>query len=117
MRVALFIAEPTLKLLMTRGLLEEGISVRQSQSVTRSVSDGDLLECDAVVLDWPSSWKSSLDAIETWRALGLRLPVVVLVSRCASSAELAPPITGIRFLTKPFDFEVLLAALRAPPGF
>jgi len=100
--------------LLARGLREEGFVV----DLTATLAEGDeaafVTTYDLVVLDWMLPDGDGIALCRTLRARGQQVPVLMLTARDALSER----VTGLNagaddYLTKPFEFEELLARLRA----
>ncbi|MDA8071074.1 MAG: response regulator transcription factor [Actinomycetota bacterium] len=99
---------------LTRGLRDHGY-------VVDAVADGDealrylrVTEYAAAVVDWRMPVLSGLDLVRELRRRGSRVPVLMLTARDTP----ADRVTGLDegaddYLVKPFDFDELVARLRA----
>jgi DNA-binding response OmpR family regulator len=79
-----------------------------------ALSQGAALGYDVVILDWMLPDLDGVSVLRAWRAAGLRTPVLMLTAR----GTVPERVQGLRagaddYLTKPFDFEELLARLEA----
>ena len=102
-----------------RSVLERGL--KENGYVVDAVADGEwalrflrTYDYDVAVLDWRMSKVSGLDVVCELRRQGSQLPILMLTARDASSDR----VTGLDegaddYLVKPFDFEELLARIRA----
>lgn len=99
--------------LLARGLEEEGFVV----TVAHAAEAADRLvdaRCDLVILDWMLPGQDGIALCAAWRRRGLRLPILMLTARDAIADRVAGLNTGADdYLTKPFDFDELLARVRA----
>ena len=99
--------------LLARGLEEEGFVV----TVAHAAEAADRLvdaRCDLVILDWMLPGRDGIALCAAWRRRGLRLPILMLTARDAIADRVAGLNTGADdYLTKPFDFDELLARVRA----
>ncbi|KQV45107.1 response regulator transcription factor [Massilia sp. Root335] len=99
--------------LLARGLEEEGFKV----AVVHSAEEADALmdaRFDMVILDWMLPGRDGIALCDAWRCRGLRQPILMLTARDAVADRVAGLNTGADdYLTKPFDFDELLARVRA----
>jgi DNA-binding response OmpR family regulator len=99
---------------VAKGLREEGHAVDLAPAVAAARDRMIETEYDAVLLDLGLPDGSGLDLLAAWRAEGLSVPVLVLTARDRIEEKIAGLDAGADdYLTKPFDFEELLARLRA----
>lgn len=69
---------------------------------------------DAIILDLGLPQKAGLDVLKSWRAAGIRVPVLVLTARDAWFEKVDGFKAGADdYLAKPFHIEELLARLQA----
>jgi DNA-binding response OmpR family regulator len=116
LRVRLLLVEDEHRLRerLARGLREEGFAVDCADSVGEARTRASGTGYDFVLLDWRLPDGSGIDLLRRWRAAGLEAPVLVLTAR----DQLQDKIEGLDagaddYLTKPFEFEELLARVRA----
>jgi DNA-binding response OmpR family regulator len=114
MKLLLVEDEERLARLVARGLTEEGHQVDTCVSGTDALEQGLALDYDAAVLDWGLPDLDGLAVLKQWRARGVRFPVLMLTAR----GTVPERVHGLRagaddYLTKPFDFDELLARLDA----
>ena len=99
--------------LLARGLEEEDFGV----TVAHTAEDADTQigpACDLVILDWMLPDADGIALCRTWRARGVRTPILMLTARDAVADRIAGLNTGADdYLTKPFVFDELLARVRA----
>jgi two-component system copper resistance phosphate regulon response regulator CusR len=99
---------------LERGLSEEGHGVRACAAAAAAeivLAEGGI---DAVLLDWMLPDESGIDVLRRWRARGDVTPVIMLTARDALEDRVAALDAGADdYLVKPFQFEELLARLRA----
>lgn len=113
MKILLVEDDPKAARLLARGLEEEGHIVTVAPSA--EAADSYLPEDYALaVLDWMLPGRSGVDLCRAWRQRGIRLPVLMLTAR----DTLDDRVTGLDggaddYLVKPFEFDELLARLRA----
>ncbi|MBB5610493.1 MULTISPECIES: response regulator transcription factor [unclassified Janthinobacterium] len=100
--------------LLARGLQEEGFVV----DVVHSAEDGEeesyAVDYDMIVLDWMLPGKQGIDFCRDLRARAIQTPILMLTARDATADRVVGLNTGADdYLTKPFEFEELLARIRA----
>jgi len=100
--------------LLARGLQEEGFVV----DVVHSAEDGEeesyAVDYDMIVLDWMLPGKQGIDLCRDLRARAIQTPILMLTARDATADRVVGLNTGADdYLTKPFEFEELLARIRA----
>jgi len=100
--------------LLARGLQEEGFVV----DVVHSAEDGEeesyAVDYDMIVLDWMLPGKQGIDLCRDLRARSIQTPILMLTARDATADRVVGLNTGADdYLTKPFEFEELLARIRA----
>jgi DNA-binding response OmpR family regulator len=98
--------------LLTRGLGEEGHQVDVCATGDAALAQARHVPYDVIVLDWALPGLDGVSVLRAWRERGLRTPVLMLTAR----GTVGERVTGLRagaddYLTKPFDFEELLARL------
>jgi DNA-binding response OmpR family regulator len=99
--------------LLARGLEEEGYTVDVAHAA-RDVEAEVLSRADLAILDWMLPGKDGITLCGEWRRRGLQLPVLMLTARDALADRIAGLNTGADdYLTKPFEFDELLARVRA----
>jgi DNA-binding response OmpR family regulator len=99
--------------LLARGLEEEGYTVDVAHA-ERDVEAEVLSRADLAILDWMLPGKDGITLCGEWRRRGLQLPVLMLTARDALADRIAGLNTGADdYLTKPFEFDELLARVRA----
>jgi DNA-binding response OmpR family regulator len=114
MRVLVAEDDVGLRSVLGRGLQRAGY-------VVDAVADGEealrylrAYEYEVAILDWRMPKVTGLEALRRLRAIGSTLPVLILTARDTA----ADRVTGLDegaddYLVKPFDFDELLARLRA----
>jgi DNA-binding response OmpR family regulator len=99
--------------LLARGLEEEGYTVTVAHAA-QDVETSDLARADLVILDWMLPGKDGITLCGEWRRRGLQTPVLMLTARDAVADRITGLNTGADdYLTKPFEFDELLARVRA----
>lgn len=114
MKLLLVEDEERLARLLTRGLTEEGHHVDACASGAEAIRQGQAIDYDVAILDWALPDVDGLTVLRTWRARGVRFPVLMLTAR----GTVPERVQGLRagaddYLVKPYDFEELLARLEA----
>jgi DNA-binding response OmpR family regulator len=114
MRILLVEDEEKLARFLVRGLREEGHQVDHCTHVADARSRLSTLGYDVVVLDWMLPDGDGIALLEQLRRDGHRTPVLMLTARGATPEK----VLGLRsgaddYVTKPFDFEELLARIDA----
>jgi two-component system copper resistance phosphate regulon response regulator CusR len=99
---------------LERGLAEEGHAVvgcASAASADRALAEGGV---EMVLLDWMLPDEPGIDALRRWRTRGDVTPVIVLTARDALEDRVRALDAGADdYLVKPFQFEELLARIRA----
>ena len=100
--------------LLARGLVEEGFAVDLAHGTEEAERCLAAHEPDLLVLDWMLPGQDGASWCQALRQRGLRLPVLMLTARDALADRIAGLNTGADdYLTKPFEFDELLARVRA----
>jgi two-component system copper resistance phosphate regulon response regulator CusR len=114
MRILLAEDEDQLRDTLARGLREQAYAVDTVANGEDAVYQAAVTDYDAVILDVLMPKRSGLDACREIRRRRNHVPILMLTARDA----LADRVTGLDagaddYLTKPFEFDELLARLRA----
>jgi two-component system OmpR family response regulator len=114
MRILLVEDEEKLARFLVRGLREEGHQLDHCTHGKDARTRIEALGYDVIVLDWMLPDDDGLAIVEHMRREGVRTPVLMLTAR----GETSEKVIGLRsgaddYLTKPFEFEELLARLEA----
>jgi two-component system copper resistance phosphate regulon response regulator CusR len=113
-RLLLVEDEPLLAKRLRRGLEEESYAVDvagDGASATEMVIGS---EYDLIILDLMLPDASGIDLLAEWREDGTEAPVLILTARDQLDSKLRGFEAGADdYLTKPFDFEELLARVRS----
>ena len=114
MRLLLAEDDAALRSVLERGLIRSGYAV---DAVARGDDALDMLrfhQYAAVVLDWRMPGMTGVDVVRAMRRRGLQPPVLMLTARDAGPDRVEGLDSGADdYLVKPFDFDELLARLRA----
>ena len=114
MRILFVEDDPRMRLLVRRGLLEEGHVVDSAGSTPSALELARETPYDVLVIDVMLPGPSGLDLVRSLRVAGNRTPALMLTARDAATDVVAGLDAGADdYLTKPFAFKVLLARLRA----
>jgi DNA-binding response OmpR family regulator len=100
--------------LLKRGLEEEGMII----DTAKDGEDGEYLaeinHYDIVILDWMLPQKSGIELLKDLREKGIKTPVLMLTAKDAIENKIEGLNEGADdYLTKPFNFDELLARLNA----
>ena len=114
MRILLVEDDRKAAALLTRGLLEEGFVVDHAATIAEADEAAFITTHDLIVLDGMLPDGDGVALCRTLRARGQQVPVLMLTARDALSDRVAGLNAGADdYLTKPFEFEELLARVRA----
>ncbi len=114
MRVLVVEDNEQLSAVLVRGLAEEGYTVDACTDGEEAVYRAATTEYDLIMLDWMLPRRDGASAAKEMRRLGVRAGILMLTAR----DSLRDKVNGLDagaddYLTKPFEFEELLARLRA----
>lgn len=114
MRILLVEDELNAARLLAKGLREEAFAVdiaQDGEAALRQAADNDY---DLMILDVMLPRKDGFAVCRELRAQGVTMPILMLTARDAVEYRIAGLNTGADdYLVKPFDFEELLARVRA----
>ncbi len=114
MKLLIIEDDPRTGAMLRRGLEEEGYEI----TLCDEGEEGEYLarsgRYDLILLDWMLPGKSGIEILRSLRAEGILTPILMLTAR----GEIEDKVTGFEggaddYLPKPFDFEELLARIRA----
>jgi DNA-binding response OmpR family regulator len=106
--------EPRIAHFLQQGLEQEGYAVRAERSGAAAMPLARSGQFDLIVLDWMLPDLDGLTLCRALRAAGVRTPVLMLTARDAVADRVQGLDGGADdYLTKPFEFEELLARLRS----
>src|SRR5512137_658298 len=99
---------------IAKSLGERGHDVKVVASGADAVAAPKAGAIDVAILDWVLPDLDGIAVLRAWRAAGVTLPVIMLTGVSETDAK----VTGLRsgaddYLTKPFEFEELLARIEA----
>jgi len=114
MRILLVEDDERMAKLVHRGLVEEGHTVDTCARGADAATQALAVRYDVVILDWGLPDIDGISVLRRWRERGLTTPVLMLTAR----GTVGERVIGLRggaddYLTKPFDFDELLARLEA----
>jgi two-component system response regulator MprA len=113
-RVLLVEDDAELRDLLARGLSAEGFAVATAGSATELLEGVSKAPADVLVVDIGLPDADGRDLCQALRAQGVQAPLLFLTARDAVTDRLAGfDAGGDDYLTKPFDFDELVARLRA----
>jgi two-component system OmpR family response regulator len=114
MRLLVIEDHPRVALLLERGLQEEGYSVDVAGTAADGISRGLAYDYDAIVLDLVLPDGDGVDALRRLRENGRWPPVLILTARDGVDDRVRGLDAGADdYLVKPFNFDELLARIRA----
>jgi two-component system copper resistance phosphate regulon response regulator CusR len=114
MRILLVEDEPAAARMLAKGLREHAYAVDVSADGSGAILRAASTDYDAIVLDVMLPDTDGLEVCRELRRCGLAVPVLMLTARGTVSARVDGLDSGADdYLTKPFDFDELLARLRA----
>ncbi|HLX89191.1 MAG TPA: response regulator transcription factor [Acidimicrobiales bacterium] len=114
MRVLVAEDDPGLRSVLERGLRESGYVVDAVPDGTEALAYLRTYDYEVAVLDWRMPRRTGLEVVQELRRHGSQVPVLMLTARDTT----ADRVTGLDegaddYLVKPFQFDELLARLRA----
>jgi len=114
MRLLVVEDDPKLAVVLRQGLKEHGFAVDVARDGVAGLDLAVTNDYDAVVLDVMLPGRDGFDVLKELRARGRRAPVLLLTARSGVEDRVRGLDLGADdYLAKPFDFEELLARLRA----
>ena len=114
MRILLVEDEPRAAQMLAKGLREAAYAVDIVGDGRSAVYQASITDYDAIILDVMLPHQDGLTVCREIRREGSLVPVLMLTARDAVEARVAGLDSGADdYLTKPFDFQELLARLRA----
>ncbi len=114
MRILLVEDEPDAARLLAKGLREESYAVDAAGDGEHALELAFVNDYDLVILDVMLPGRDGFDVCRELRAGGSAVPILMLTARDAVEDRVAGLDTGADdYLSKPFDFEELLARVRA----
>ena len=114
MRVLLVEDEPRVAGFIAKGLREQAYAVDIARDGEEALYYAGVNEYDLVILDVMLPVKNGYDVCREIRRSGARIPILMLTARDAVEDRIHGLDSGADdYLTKPFDFQELLARMRA----
>jgi two-component system copper resistance phosphate regulon response regulator CusR len=114
MRLLLVEDDPRIVRFVARGLQEHSYAVDVATNGVDALYQIEVNDYDLVILDVMIPGKNGFEVCRSVRALGKRMPILMLTARDAVEDRIAGLDSGADdYLTKPFEFGELLARLRA----
>ncbi|HEU4597291.1 MAG TPA: response regulator transcription factor [Pyrinomonadaceae bacterium] len=114
MRILLVEDEPDAARMLAKGLREEAYAVDVAGDGERALEQAHFNDYDLIVLDVMLPRKNGFEVCRELRASGSAIPVLMLTARDAVEDRVEGLDSGADdYLPKPFDFEELLARVRA----
>ncbi|HYE13975.1 MAG TPA: response regulator transcription factor [Pyrinomonadaceae bacterium] len=114
MRILLVEDEPDAARLLAKGLREEAYAVDLAADGEKALEQAATNDYDLVILDVMLPRKNGFEVCRELRASGSAVPVLMLTARDAVGDRVAGLDSGADdYLPKPFDFDELLARVRA----
>lgn len=114
MRVLVLEDEPVLRETLAEKLRESGFVVDSAADGIEGEFAGNEYPIDVAVVDLGLPGRPGLDVIRAWRAGGRAFPILILTARDRWQEKVEALQCGADdYLTKPFQFEELLARLQA----
>jgi DNA-binding response OmpR family regulator len=114
MRLLVAEDDPRLRDVLVRGLEASGYFVDAVGNGAEALEYIDAYEYAVVILDWRMPWLTGIAVVERIRAAANGTAVLMLTARDAPADRVAGLDAGADdYLVKPFDFEELLARVRA----
>jgi DNA-binding response OmpR family regulator len=113
-RILLVEDDARMRVLVRRGLMEQGNQVESASSGPEALERADASPVDLIVLDVMLPGFDGVEVVRRLRAQDVRTPVLMLTARDAPADVVRALDAGADdYLVKPFAFSVLLARLRA----
>jgi two-component system copper resistance phosphate regulon response regulator CusR len=114
MRLLLVEDDPRIARFVTKGLEEQSYAVDVVANGNDAVYQVEINDYDLIVLDVMIPGRDGFSTCRSIRALGKRMPILMLTARDAVEDRITGLDSGADdYLTKPFEFGELLARLRA----
>ncbi|MGA8892517.1 MAG: response regulator transcription factor [Anaeromyxobacteraceae bacterium] len=114
MNVLLVEDDAQLAHVISRALFERGHVVKTVGTGARAEEVVHGARIDVAVLDWVLPDLEGIDVLKHWRDSGENFPVILLTGKSETEAKVVALRAGADdYLTKPFEFEELLARLEA----
>jgi len=113
-RILLVEDEPAAALMLAKGLREHAYAVDVATTGRAALQRASASDYDAIVLDLGLPDEDGVEVCRALRDAGMMAPILMLTARDSVHARIAGLDSGADdYVTKPFDFDELLARLRA----
>jgi DNA-binding response OmpR family regulator len=113
-RILLVEDEPDAAMMLAKGLREEAYAVDVAADGEKALEQAYVNDYDLIILDVMLPRKNGFEVCRELRASGSAVPVLMLTARDAVGDRVAGLDSGADdYLAKPFDFDELLARVRA----
>ncbi len=114
MKLLLVEDEEDVARMLARSLAEQGYEVDTCSTGAEALRQGRAVEYDAVILDRVLPDSDGISVLREWRGRGMKTPVLVVSALDSTDDKIAGLRAGADdYLTKPFDFQELLARVEA----
>jgi two-component system, OmpR family, copper resistance phosphate regulon response regulator CusR len=114
LRILLVEDEVSAAKMLAKGLREDSYAVDVAMDGETALAHAGLADYDLIILDIMLPRKNGFEVCRELRAAGFTAPILMLTARDAVEDRVAGLDTGADdYLVKPFDFEELLARVRA----
>jgi two-component system, OmpR family, copper resistance phosphate regulon response regulator CusR len=114
MRILLVEDELNTANLLAKGLREDAYAVDVAEDGEKALAQAYMTDYDLVILDVMLPRKDGFDVCRELRSTGATMPILMLTARDAIADRIRGLDTGADdYLVKPFNFEELLARMRA----
>jgi len=114
MRILVVEDDPKIASFIERGLREDGYVVDVARDGDTGLTNAQVYEYDAIVLDLMLPGRSGYEVVRSLRAGGRSTPVLMLTARDSKEDVVRGLDAGADdYLTKPFSFDEFLARVRA----
>ena len=114
MRILLVEDEPSAAMMLAKGLREEAYAVDVAGDGEKALDQAYVNDYDLIILDVMLPRKDGFAVCRELRAAGYAMPVLMLTARDAVEDKVEGLDSGADdYLSKPFEFEELLARVRA----
>src|SRR5260370_25913979 len=114
MKVLVVEDEPLMASFIARGLQDSGYAVEIASDGARALAAVEMANCDLVILDLRLPVKDGLTVCRELGSKSFRSPILMLTALDSIEAVVTALNSGADdYLAQPFDFDVLLARVRA----
>lgn len=114
MRILIIEDEPTLRQTLGKKLRDEGFAVEEAADATDGQFQGEEYGIDLAIVDIGLGDASGIDVIRNWRKANKEFPVLILTAHDRWQEKVDGLEAGADdYMVKPFQFEELIARIRA----